>query len=302
MNISKLHRGLITRTAGQSKLMDPCTRPLQDMPASTRASLAKEMHASVPGDHACIPCMLHLVMTRKCSRGGTWHASNQPRRTRQLRRAHLTSKEMHASGALKARRMHLLAPKDARVLHGTHANRGGAYLLPSKSSATGGSTPLRTNTGGSILPKIDPGGSVLSGVNAGGSISPHSYEHVRSAQQNPSTRRKGRPRTRKSPQARANQLDPSTSPGPDLRKQLNKKRRASRVTPHCRCERIIAFVHADCTCSSPTQTKSVFERLSVTSSAELTKRFHFNDEAMPSEDEFIEVSVNMVDKDTGKQP
>src|SRR4051812_16148811 len=64
MNISGLHRGLITRTTGQSKLMDPCTRPLEDMPASTRASLAKEMHASEPGHHARIPCMLHLVMTR----------------------------------------------------------------------------------------------------------------------------------------------------------------------------------------------------------------------------------------------
>src|SRR3954470_21036897 len=64
MSISKLHRGLITRTAGQSKLMDPCTRPLQDMPASTRASLAKEMHPSEPGHHACIPCMLQWVMTR----------------------------------------------------------------------------------------------------------------------------------------------------------------------------------------------------------------------------------------------
>src|SRR3954462_1736220 len=209
---------------------------------------------------------------------------------------------MHASGAPRTRRTHLLAPKDARVLHGTHANGGGAYLLPSKSSATGGSTPLRTNAGGSILPKIDPGGSVLSEVNIGGSISPHSYEHVRSAQQDPSTRRKGRPRTRKSSQARTIQLDPSTSPGPDLRKQLNKKRRASRVTPHCRCERTITSVLADCTCSSPTQTKSVFERLSATSSAELTKRLRFNDEDIPSEDEFIEVSVNMVDKDTGKQP
>src|SRR3954467_4913658 len=209
---------------------------------------------------------------------------------------------MHASGALKARRMHLLAPKDARVLHGTHANGGGAYLLPSKSSATGGSTPLRTNAGGSILPKIDPGGSVLSGVNAEGSISPHSYEHVRSAQQNPSTRRKGRSRTRKSSQARTSQLDPSTSTGPDLRKQLNMKRRVSQVTPHCRCERIIASVLVDCTCSSPTQTKFVFQRLSATSPAELTKRLHFNGEDMPSEDEFIEVSVNMVDKDTGKQP
>src|SRR5436189_3702165 len=64
MNISELHRGLITRTAGQSKLKDTCTRPLQNMPESTRASLAKEMHTSEPGHHACIPCMLQLVMTR----------------------------------------------------------------------------------------------------------------------------------------------------------------------------------------------------------------------------------------------
>src|SRR3954466_2681554 len=56
------------------------------------------------------------------------------------------------------------------------------------------------------------------------------------------------------------------------------------------------------TCSSPTQTKSVFERIFATSSAELTKCLRFNDEDVPSDDEFIEVSVNMVDKDTGKQP
>src|SRR3954470_7336465 len=89
---------------------------------------------------------------------------------------------------------------------------------------------------------------------------------------------------------------------PDPRDQLNKKRSADQVTPHCRCERIITSVLADCTCSSPTQTKSVFERISATSSAELTKLLRFNDEDIPSEDEFIEVSVNMVDKDTGKQP
>src|SRR3954463_5450153 len=64
MNISKLQRGLITRTASQSKLMDPYTLPLQGMPASTRASLAKEMHASEPGHHACILFMLQLAMTR----------------------------------------------------------------------------------------------------------------------------------------------------------------------------------------------------------------------------------------------
>src|SRR3954463_13893304 len=109
MNISKLHRGLITRTAGQSKLMDPYTRPLQDMPASTRASLAKEMHASEPGNHACIPYMLHLVMTRSpnhtlinncniqmpqsAQKKGTWHTINRPRRLRHLRRTHLPSEE-----------------------------------------------------------------------------------------------------------------------------------------------------------------------------------------------------------------
>src|SRR4051812_41253308 len=76
MDILELHRGLITRTAGQIKLKDLCTRPLQDMPASTlaslakdmpastRASLAKEMRASELGHHACIPYMLQLVMTR----------------------------------------------------------------------------------------------------------------------------------------------------------------------------------------------------------------------------------------------
>src|SRR4051812_43788071 len=95
-------------------------------------------------------------------------------------------------------------------------------------------------------------GSILSEVKVGGSTSPQTYEHDRSAQQEPSTRRKGRPRRRKSSQTRTAQLDPSTSLGPDLREQLNKKRRAGQVTPHCRCERIIASVLADCTCSSPT--------------------------------------------------
>src|SRR3954469_25376146 len=128
MNISKLHRGLITRTAGQRKLMDPYTRPLQDMPASTRASFAKEMHASEPGHHACIPCMLHLVMARspnhtlinncniQMSQSAQEEAPGMQATnpgTRQLRRAHLTSREMHPSDALKARRMHLSVPKDA---------------------------------------------------------------------------------------------------------------------------------------------------------------------------------------------
>src|SRR3954470_6985226 len=64
MDILELHRGPIMRTADQIKLKDLCPRRLQDIPASTRASLTKEMHASEPGHHACIPCMSHLVMTR----------------------------------------------------------------------------------------------------------------------------------------------------------------------------------------------------------------------------------------------
>src|SRR5204862_1402615 len=139
-------------------------------------------------------------------------------------------------------------------------------------------------------PETDIRSSILSEVDIGGSIYPQSNELVRSAQQDPSTSRKGRPRRRKSSQTRTAQLDPSTSPGPDLREQLNKKRRASQVTPHCRCERIIASVLADCTCSAPTLTKSVFERLSATNSTELIKRLRFNDEDIPSEGEIIEVS------------
>src|SRR3954468_6445668 len=70
MNISEMHRGPTARTAGQSKLMDSYTRSWQDMPVSTRASLAKEMHASEPGRHACIPCILQLTVSRPPDR--TW--------------------------------------------------------------------------------------------------------------------------------------------------------------------------------------------------------------------------------------
>src|SRR3954470_13228877 len=151
--------------------------------------------------------------------------------------------------------MHLLAPKDARVQHVACASGGDTRLLLPNSSAIGGSTPLRTNGGGSILPKTDLGGSILSEVDVGGSISPRSYEHVRSAQQEPSTRRRGRPRRRKSSQTRTSQFNPSASPVPELLEQLNKKRSADQIPPHCRCERIITSVLADCTCSSPAQTK-----------------------------------------------
>src|SRR4051812_35572036 len=59
----------------------------------------------------------------------------------------------------------------------------------------------------------------------------------------------------------------STSPVPDLRGQLNKKWSADQVTPHYRYGRIFTSVLDDCTCSSPAQTKSVFERISANSSA-----------------------------------
>src|SRR4051812_18472260 len=95
---------------------------------------------------------------------------------------------MHALGARKTGRPHLLPPIDARAQQGARADGGDTRLLLSKSSATGGSTPLGTNGGGSILPEI----------NIGGSTSPGTDEHVWSARQEPSTRRKSRPRRRRS--------------------------------------------------------------------------------------------------------
>src|SRR3954466_13628545 len=127
-------------TAGHARV-DARISCQRDARVRAWAPRAHPRHASLGDDQVSqshFDQQLQHQNVSKCSRGSTWHASNQPRRTRQLRRTHLTSREMHASGALKARRMHLSVPKDACVLHGTHANGGGAYLLPSKSSATGG--------------------------------------------------------------------------------------------------------------------------------------------------------------------
>src|SRR5438270_1605994 len=77
MNTSEMHRGPIARTAGQSKQVDSCVRPWQDMPASTRASLAKEMHAPRLGDDACIPCMLQLMVPRPPNHTSINHYSIQ---------------------------------------------------------------------------------------------------------------------------------------------------------------------------------------------------------------------------------
>src|SRR5436190_21956072 len=169
---------------------------------------ASQSHLDQPLQHSNAP---------KCSREDAWHTTNQPKHPRQLRRTHLSSKEMHASGAQEARRVNLLAHKDTRVPHATRASGGDTCLLPLNLSATGGSTPPRTNAGGSVLPEIDVGGSILTEIDVGGSVSPQAYEHDRSAQQDHSTSRKGRPRRRKLSRARATQFDPSTSPGPDLR-------------------------------------------------------------------------------------
>src|SRR3954467_6701119 len=70
MNTSEMHRGPTARTAGRSRHLDSCAGLGKDMPASTRASLAKEMHASRLGDDACIPCMLQLTVSRPPNR--TW--------------------------------------------------------------------------------------------------------------------------------------------------------------------------------------------------------------------------------------
>src|SRR4051812_21541040 len=83
---------------------------------------ASQSHLDQPLQHYSVP---------KCSREGVWHTTNQPKRPGQTRRTHLSSKEMHASGAQKARRMHLLAHKDARVPHTTRASGGDTRLLPS---------------------------------------------------------------------------------------------------------------------------------------------------------------------------
>src|SRR3954467_11105064 len=70
MNTSEMHRGPTARTAGRSRHLDSCAGLGKDMPASTRASPAKEMHETRLGDDACIPCMLQLTVSRPPNR--TW--------------------------------------------------------------------------------------------------------------------------------------------------------------------------------------------------------------------------------------
>src|SRR3954470_18898689 len=138
MNTSEMHRGPTARTAGQSKQVDSCARPGQDMPAPTRASLAKEMHASKLGDDAYIPCMLQLMMFRPPNR--TWinhysiqvfqsaqemvpgtqpmNPSTQNRCDACIYQAKRRTRRAHACHGARIRRVHPLAPKDARVQHG----------------------------------------------------------------------------------------------------------------------------------------------------------------------------------------
>src|SRR4051812_29273629 len=83
MNTLEVHRGPIARITGQSKQMDSCVHPWQDMPTPTRASLAKEIHAPRPGDDACIPCMLQLTVSRPPNRTLINHYSIQVFQTAQ---------------------------------------------------------------------------------------------------------------------------------------------------------------------------------------------------------------------------
>src|SRR4051812_21665097 len=46
----------------------------------------------------------------------------------------------------------------------------------------------------------------------------------------------------------------------------------------------------------------MFERISASSSTKLTRQLRFNIENAPYEEEFSEVSINMVDRNTSKQP
>src|SRR3954471_16922901 len=103
MNASKMHRGSTARTAGRSKHSDSCARPGQDMPAPTRASLAKGMHASKLGDDACIPCMLRLMMSRPPNRTWIDHYSIQVFQSAQEKRPCTQTIDPGAGNSLGAR-------------------------------------------------------------------------------------------------------------------------------------------------------------------------------------------------------
>src|SRR3954469_21889783 len=77
---------------------------------------------------------------------------------------------------------------------------------------------------------------------------------------------------------------------------------ADQVTPHWRSKQFIASAPNDCTCPPPVQVISVFEHVSNSCSSKLAKQLPFSNEDATPDDEYPEVSVNVVERDTGKQP
>src|SRR3954469_4935407 len=164
MNTSKMHRGPTTRTAGRSKHLDSCARPGQDMPAPTRASLAKEMHVPRLGDDACIPCMLQLTVSRPPNRTWINHYSIQVFQSAQEKVPGTQPINPSAQNRRDARISQ--AKRCTRLVHRRHdaciswLTKMHAYLILHAPVGVilacchqirlqlGGSIPLRTNAGG----------------------------------------------------------------------------------------------------------------------------------------------------------
>src|SRR4051812_37464011 len=88
----------------------------------------------------------------------------------------------------------------------------------------------------------------------------------------------------------------------DLWDQLCKEEGTDQVTPHWQSKQIIASALVDYTCLLPAKAKSLFERTSNSSTSKLAKQLPFNNEDATPDDEYPEVSVNMAERGTSKQP
>src|SRR3954467_6933943 len=88
----------------------------------------------------------------------------------------------------------------------------------------------------------------------------------------------------------------------DLWNQLKREGGINHITPHWQSKQIIASAPDDCTCLPPAKAISMTEHTSNSSSSKLAKQLRFRNEHATSIDEYPEVSVNMVERDTGKHP
>src|SRR3954467_11901915 len=88
----------------------------------------------------------------------------------------------------------------------------------------------------------------------------------------------------------------------DLRDQLNREEGVNQVSPHWRSKQIIASALDNYTCLSPARAGSVLEHMSNSSSSKVAKQLRFSNEDTASDVEYPEVSVNVAERDTGKQP